>query len=262
MRVNCPCQDIRGSSIRPEAFLTAALNRHDSSCFVVCGYFSFFFLCPTSPSLGLALLSANLNGQANRPLARLPSCFGWMCNHGISSFSPSLSLSFSRPRSLRDANPRVGGHTGRGRLSARNTKHRQVQRPHARARTHTLSLTHTRARRAETQQCSLGSHSCTRSLRVTHRRSVWIDTEPVLTVPVRFGSVRDRNSEDVLFLRGRVDTLPSVSGPAGLYLDLRVRLFFLDYISILHVERFCTKFEAHLCSRTCICSRKITDICR
>lgn len=40
------------------------------------------------------------------------------------------SLSLSRPRcSLRDANPRVGGHTGRGRLSARNTKHRQVQHP-------------------------------------------------------------------------------------------------------------------------------------
>lgn len=42
----------------------------------------------------------------------------------------SLSLSLARPRrSLRDANPRVGGHTGRGRLSARNTKHRQVQHP-------------------------------------------------------------------------------------------------------------------------------------
>lgn len=38
--------------------------------------------------------------------------------------------SLSRPRcSLRDANPGVGGHTGRGRLSAQNTKHRQVGLP-------------------------------------------------------------------------------------------------------------------------------------
>lgn len=81
-----PCQDIRENTIRLEAFLTVTLNRHDISGVIFHGH-----IRQSSLSLDLALLSANLNGQANQTISIFPSRFPLQCNQSISILPLSVS---------------------------------------------------------------------------------------------------------------------------------------------------------------------------